>query len=72
MFSSASTILVESEENVKRYFRKWLFEYAVNVLVDFGVGTKISVGNNMLHNVSNAVCNTILTAPKRSPVLPHV
>jgi hypothetical protein len=65
-------LVEESEENIKRYFWKWLFEYGVNVLVDFGVGTKISVGNSMLHNVSNTVCNTNSTAPKRGLVVPHV
>lgn len=60
----------ESKENVKRYFRKRLFEYDVNVL-DFGVVTKISVGNSMLHTVSNTVCNTNSTAPKRDRVVPQ-
>ena len=72
MFSSASTILVESEENVKRYFRKSLFVCDVDVLVDSGVETKIVVGNSMLHNVSNTMCNTILSAPKRDRVVPYV
>ena len=65
-------LVEESEENVKRYFRKWLFEYDVNVLVDFGVGTQIGVGSSMLHNVSNTVCNTNSTAPRRGRAMPHV
>lgn len=66
LFRQCTILVEESEENVKRYLRKWLFEYDVYyVFVDFDVGAKIIVGNSMLqHNLSHAVCNTVFTAPK--------